>query len=115
MPVKIVHSGHVEVVGLGRVLLTSPVTPSSKADLHMGQIAEEAALTSRSFAVIGRLKGEFSEPEGARLAEQDLRKSIEGFLDENEIKFVLELEGKWNRELRSALQELLAPIPLSNS
>ncbi len=56
MPVKIIHPDHVEIVGIGRVLLIAPHVASPDADLYTGSIVEEAALTSRSYAVIGKVR-----------------------------------------------------------
>jgi hypothetical protein len=94
MPVKIVHPNHIEIMGFGHVLLATPSVPTSAADLHMGQIAEEAALTSRAFAVIGKPTRDSSEAAEAQSQDQDLRIGIEGFLVEDGIRYVLEIEGK---------------------
>jgi hypothetical protein len=94
MPVKIVHPSHVEIMGFGRVLLATPSATASAADLHMGQIAEEAALTARAFAVIGKPTRDSSGTQEGEPRDQDLRKAIEGFLVEDGIRYVLEFEGK---------------------
>jgi hypothetical protein len=94
MPIKIVHPNHTEIMGFGKVLLATPSAPTSAADLHMGQIAEEAALTARAFAVIGKPTRVSSETQEPELRDQDLRKAIEGFLVEDGIRYVLEFEGK---------------------
>ncbi len=94
MPVKIIHSDHVEIIGLSHVLLTAPHAASPDADLHTGQIVEEAALTSRSFAVIGKVSGEFSDLNRIKSAQSELRKGIEGFIAEDGIKYILEIRGK---------------------
>jgi len=85
MPVKIIHPDHVEIVGLGHVLLTAPHATSPDADLHTGPIVEEAALTSRSYAVIGKV---------SQSAQSEFRKSIEGFIAENEIRYLLDIQGR---------------------
>ena len=94
MPVKIIHSDHVEIVGLGHVLLTAPHTTSPDADLHTGQIVEEAALTSRSFAVIGKVDREFLDPNRIQSAQLEFRKGIEGFVLEDGIRYILDIRGK---------------------
>jgi len=94
LPVKIIHPDHVEIVGLGHVLLTAPLTAGPDADLHTGQIVEEAALTSRSFAVIGKVNREFLDLNRIQSAQSELRKSIEGFITEDGIRYVLDIQGK---------------------
>jgi hypothetical protein len=94
MPVKIVHPNHIEIMGFGKVLLATPSAITSAGDLHMGQIVEEAALTARAFAVIGKPTRDSSEIQETGPRDQDLRKAIEGFLVEDGIRYVLEFEGK---------------------
>ena len=94
MPVKIVHPDHVEIVGLGRVLLTSQHAASPDADLHTGPIVEEAALTSRSFAVIGKVSREFLDLNRIQSAQSEFRKSVENFIAEDGIRYLLNIRGK---------------------
>ena len=94
MPVKIIHPDHVEIVGLGHVLLTAPHATSGDADIHTGSIVEEAALTSRSYAVIGKVSGEFLDLSRIQSARSEFRKSIEGFLAEDGIRYLLDIRGK---------------------
>ena len=94
MPVKIIHPDHLEIVGLGRVLLTAPHATSADADLHTGQIVEEAALTSRSFAVIGKVDKEFLDWNRIQSAQSEFRKGIEGFVSEDGIRYILDIHGK---------------------
>src|SRR2546425_8097536 len=94
MPVKIIHPDHFEIVGLGHVLLTAPHTASPDEDLHTGSIVEEAALTSRSYAVIGKVSREFLNPNRIQSAQLEFRKSIEGFIAEDEIRYLLDIRGK---------------------
>jgi hypothetical protein len=94
MPVKIIHPDHVEIVGLGHVLLTAPHIASPDADLHTGTIVEEAALTSRSYAVIGKVSREFLELNRIQSAQSEFRKSMEGFIAEDGIRYVLDIRGK---------------------
>jgi hypothetical protein len=92
--VKIIHPDHVEIVGLGRVLLTAPHTASPDADLYMGPIVEEAALTSRSFAVIGKVSRDFLDLNRIQSAQSEFGKSIENFIAEDGIRYLLEIRGK---------------------
>src|SRR5207245_9406488 len=94
MPVKIIHPDHVEIVGLGHVLLTAPHIASPDADLHTGTIVEEAALTSRSYAVIGKVSREFLDPNRIQSAQLELRRSIESFMAEDGIRYLLDIHGK---------------------
>jgi len=94
MPVKIVHPDHVEIVGLGHVLLIAPHATGPDADLHTGQIVEEAALTSRSFAVIGKVNREFFDMNRIHSAQSELRRGIEGFVSEDGIRYILDIRGK---------------------
>src|SRR5712664_5021914 len=94
MPVKIIHPDHVEIVGLGHVLLTAPHIASPDADLHTGTIVEEAALTSRSYAVIGKVSREFLDLNRLQSAQSEFRKSIESFIAEDGIRYLLEIRGK---------------------
>ncbi len=94
MPVKIIHPDHVEIVGLGHVLLTAPHASGPDADLHTGQIVEEAALTSRSFAVIGTVNREFLDLNRIKSAQSEFRKGIEGFVSEDGIRYILDIRGK---------------------
>src|SRR5438445_11570880 len=94
MPVKMVHPDHVEIVGLGHVLLTAPHTTSPDADLHTGTIVEEAALTSRSYAVIGKVSREFLDLNRIQTAQLEFRKSIEGYIAEDGIRYLLDIHGQ---------------------
>ncbi|TMI44329.1 N-formylglutamate amidohydrolase [Candidatus Bathyarchaeota archaeon] len=94
MPVKIIHPDHVEIVGLGHVLLVALHTASPDADLHTGTIVEEAALTSRSYAVIGKVSREFLDLNRIQSAQSEFRKSIEGFIAEDGIRYILDIRGK---------------------
>src|SRR2546427_9599098 len=94
MPVKIIHHDHMEIVGLGHVLLIAPHATGPDADLHTGQIVEEAALTSRSFAVIGKVDKEFLDWNRVQSAQSEFRKGIEGFVSEDGIRYILDIRGK---------------------
>jgi len=94
VPVKIIHPDHVEIVGLGRVLLIAPHVASPDADLYTGSIVEEAALTSRSYAVIGKVSKEFLDLNKIQSAKSELRKGIETFIAEDGIRYVLDIHGK---------------------
>jgi len=94
MPVKIIHPDHVEIIGLGHVLLTAPHIANPDADLYTGPIVEEAALTSRSFAVIGKVSRDFLDLNRTQSAKSELRKSVESFIAEDGIRYLLDIRGK---------------------
>src|SRR5712692_9861826 len=94
MPVKIIHPDHMEIVGLGRILLTAPHAASPSADLHTGPIVEEAALTSRSYAVIGKVSKELLDLNKIQSVKSEFRKGIETFIAEDGIRYVLDIHGK---------------------
>jgi len=94
LPVKIIHPDHVEIVGLGHVLLTAPHTASPDADLYTGPIVEEAALTSRAFAVIGKVSRDFLDLNRIQSAQSEFRRSVESFIAEDGIRYLLDICGK---------------------
>ena len=83
-----------EIVGLGHVLLTSPHASSPEADIHTGSIVEEAALTSRSYAVIGKVSKEFLDLHRIQAAQSEFRKGVEAFIEEDGIRYLLDVHGK---------------------
>ena len=83
-----------EIVGLGHVLLTAPHASSPEADTHTGSIVEEAALTSRSHAVIGKVSKEFLDPHRIQAAQSEFRKGVEAFIEEDAIRYLLDIHGK---------------------
>ena len=94
MPLKIVRRNHVDVPGRGFTLLTTPHAVKPGADLYMGQIVEDAALLSKSFAVIGKAGREFAEPCTMHLAQSELSESIHTFLREDGLRCILDIRGK---------------------
>ena len=94
MPLKIIRPDHVEFMGEGFVLLTAPHAASSEADLHTGQIVEDAASVSRSCAVIGKISRDYVDLNRLRAAQTEFRKSIDTLLADNGIRVVLDVRGK---------------------
>jgi hypothetical protein len=111
VPVKIIHPDHVEIVGLGRVLLTAPHAASPDADLYAGSIVEEAALTSRSYAVIGKVSKDFLDLNKIQSAKSEFRKGIETFIAEDGIRYVLDIRGKMEPgvDIRTAVGQTSSP------
>jgi hypothetical protein len=93
MPLKIIHPDHTEVMGTGAVLLSNPHVTTSKRELYTGQIVEEAALLSRSWAIIAK---ERKQPQGldeAQSVEPSLDKTVRDFVKEYGIKCVITISG----------------------
>src|SRR2546425_10991656 len=94
MPLKIIRPDHVEFVGEGYVLLTAPHAAGPQADIHTGQIVEDAALVSRSCALIGKISREYVDLTRAQAAQSEFRSSIDTLLADNGIRVVLDIHGK---------------------
>ena len=92
MPLKIIHPHHAEVMGRGLALLSSPHMTGAKRDLYAGQIVEEAALLSKSRAIIAK-EGKQLGGDEAQLAKSDLDKSVQDFTDEYGIKCLIAISG----------------------
>jgi len=93
MPLKIVHPHYTEVMGMGLVLLFSPHATTSKRDLYTGQIVEEAALLSKSWAIIAKERKQLQNVGEPQSAEPDLDKSVEDFVKEYGVKCVIAISG----------------------
>src|SRR5260370_17173174 len=89
MPLKIIHPRYTEVMGAGLVLISSPPIRDPKRDLYTGQIVEEAALLSRSWAIIVReIKLDQEEDKGRQVV-SDFDKSVQTFFGEYEINDII--------------------------
>jgi hypothetical protein len=93
MPLKIIHPDHTEVMGTGLVLLSNPHVTTSKRELYTGQIVEEAALLSKSWAIIAKEKKQHENPDGAQSAEPSLDKTLHDFVKDYGIKCVITISG----------------------
>src|SRR5205807_6342209 len=93
MPLKIIHPHHTEVVGEGLVLLFSPHTTTSKRDLYTGQIVEEAALLSKSWAIIAKERKQLQGGDETQSADANLEKSVRDFVEEYGITCVIASSG----------------------
>jgi len=93
MPLKIIHPRHTEVMGTGLVLISSPPVIGAKRDLYTGQIAEEVALLSRSWAIIAREVKQDQEGDKALQAGSDFDKSVQTFVGEYGIKCIIMIIG----------------------
>ena len=93
MPVKIIHPDHTEVVGEGLVLLFSPHIATSKGDLYTGQIVEEAALLSKSWAIVAKERKQLQSGDETESADATLEKSVQNFIEEYGIKCVIAISG----------------------
>ena len=93
MPLKIIHPQHTEVMGTGLVLISSPPVIGQKGDLNAGQIAEEVALLSRSWAIIAREIKQDQEGDKVLQAGSDFDKSVQTFVREYGIKCIITIVG----------------------
>ena|SRR6267378_803251 len=93
MPLKIVHPQHTEVMGTGLVLISSPPVIGQKGDLNAGQIVEEVALLSRSWAFIAREIKQDQEGDKVLQAGSDFDKSVQTFVREYGIKCIIMIVG----------------------
>jgi hypothetical protein len=93
MPLKIVHPQHTEVMGTGLVLISSPPVTGQKGDLNAGQIVEEVALLSRSWAIIAREIKQDQEGDKVLQAGSDFDKSVQTFVREYGIKCIIMIVG----------------------
>ena len=94
MPLKIVRKNQVDIPGRGYMLLTAPHAIRPGADLYMGQIVEDAALLSKSFAVIGKAGKEFDDPVAKQIAQSEFTESIQTFVQEDGLKCILDIRAK---------------------
>jgi len=93
MPLKIIHPDHTEVMGVGVVLLSSPHFSAARRDLYTGQIVEEAALLSKSWAIIAKEGKQLQTVDETQSAKPDLDEGIQDFIEEYGIKCVISIGG----------------------
>jgi hypothetical protein len=93
MPLKIIHTNHTEVMGTGLVLLSNPRIGTSERELYTGQIVEEAALLSKSWAIIAKEKKQPQGMDEAQPVEPSLDKTVHDFVKEYGIKCVITISG----------------------
>src|SRR5713101_4534182 len=79
---------------MGYVLLTAPHAAGPDADLHTGQIVEDAALTARSYALIGKVSRDYIDLNRIQAARTEFRESINTLIDEGGIRCILDIHGK---------------------
>ena len=93
MPLKIIHPDHAEVMGVGVVLLSSPHTAATRRDLYTGPIVEEAALLSKSWAIIAKPIKPLQSGDETQSATLDLDKGVLEFVAEYGIRCVISVGG----------------------
>ena len=93
MPLKIIHPDHAEVMGVGVVLLSSPHTTAAKRDLYTGLIVEEAALLSKSWAIIAKQSKPLQSGDETQSAMLDLDKGVQDFVEEYGIRCIISIGG----------------------
>ena len=80
-------------MGVGVVLLSSPHTTAGRRDLYTGQIVEEAALLSKSWAIIAKEGKPMQSAETTQSAKPDLEEGVQDFVEEYGIKCVISIGG----------------------
>jgi hypothetical protein len=90
MPLKIIHPDHTEVMGIGVVLLSGPGIGGPRRDLYTGQIAEEAALQSKSWAIVAK---ERKPVQLEDMAQSDFGNAVKAFVEEYGIRCIIAITG----------------------
>jgi hypothetical protein len=93
MPLKIIHPDHTEIMGVGVVLLSTPHITAARRDLYAGQIVEEAALLSKSWAIIAKESRQLQSGDETNSAKLDLDKGVQDFVVEYGIKCIISISG----------------------
>ncbi|HVH15280.1 MAG TPA: hypothetical protein VNA15_06145 [Candidatus Angelobacter sp.] len=93
MPLKIIHPDHTEIMGVGVVLLFSPHTPAVGRDLYTGPIVEEAALLSKSWAIIAKQSRPLQSGDETQSAMLELDRGVQNFVEEYGIRCVISVGG----------------------
>ncbi len=93
MPLKIIHPGHTEIMGVGVVLLSNPHVTPARRELYTGQIVEEAALLSKSWAIIAKESKQQQTGDETKSAKLDFDKGLQDFVEEYRIKCIISIGG----------------------
>jgi hypothetical protein len=93
MPLKIIHPDHTEVMGVGFVLLSNPHVTPARRELYTGQIVEEAALLSKSWAIIAKESKQQQTGDETKSAKLDFDKGLQDFVEEYGIKCIISIGG----------------------
>jgi hypothetical protein len=93
MPLKIIHPDHTEIMGVGVVLLSTPHITAASRDLYAGQIVEEAALLSKSWAIIAKESRHLQSGDETNSAKLGLDEGVQDFVVEYGIKCVISISG----------------------
>lgn len=80
-------------MGVGVVLLSSPHTTGAGKDLYTGPIVEEAALLSKSWAIIAKPTKPLEGGDETQSATLDLDKGVLDFVEEYGIRCVISVGG----------------------
>lgn len=94
MPLKIIRPDHMEIIGKGPVLLTATHAAGPHADLHTGPIVEDSALLAKCYAVISKVSRDYLDLNRMESATSDFRASIQTLIDEEDVKYILDIHGK---------------------
>ncbi len=91
---KLIRQDHIELVGDGYVLLTAPHASETEADLYTGHIVEDAALTARCCAIVGKMSRDYLDPSRVKAAQTEFERSVASMTVENGIRCLLDILGK---------------------
>ena len=80
-------------MGVGVVLLSSPPTTDARRDLYTGQIVEEAALLSKSWAIIAKESKPLQSGDETQPPKPALDKGVQDFVKEYGIRCVISVGG----------------------
>lgn len=108
MPIKIVHPDHLEIIGKGGVLLSSPPTTKLSSDLSVATLTEEIALLSKGHAIIGK---ETKSTDQATIEStfSDYYANAKRLLIDQGAKFLLELRGRKEPGIEIKVDPSLVP------
>jgi len=93
MPLKIIHANYYEILGRGRVLLSSPPILGTISDLHTGTLTEEVALLSKCHAIIGKEK-KLADPSELESVQSEFLTGARELIADHGIMAILEIRGK---------------------
>jgi predicted RNase H-related nuclease YkuK (DUF458 family) len=112
MPVKLIHQNYLEVVGEGPVLLTNILDPKQSEELYAGRIVEEAALLSKTHAIIPKEVKNTWDPNALQQITSEVEARTRQLVEELQIKCVIALggtneRGVWIRGPRTSSKEAI--------
>src|SRR5919108_3942429 len=112
MPVKLIHQNYQQVVGKGPVLLTSPLDPQRSGQLYAGRLVEEAALLSKTHAIIPKEVKNTLDSNTLQQVTSEVEAGTRQLVEELGIKCVIAVGGTnkpdvWIRGPRTTSEEAI--------